>query len=176
MSNEEWRPIPGWEGLYSVSSLGRVRSEARITMRSNGFRYTVRARIVKAAISGGRQAISMRDHGTRVTAFVHRLVALAFIGPVLEGMEVCHGDGDPLNNRPDNLRYATHAENMADMVLHGRTNRGVPGSSWKLGPASVRAIRALAGDVTAAEIGRQFGVSISTVSSVVSRKTWGWVQ
>lgn len=49
---------------------------------------------------------------------VHRLVLEAFIGPCPPGCEGCHNDGDPTNNRLENLRWDTHAANMADMATH----------------------------------------------------------
>jgi hypothetical protein len=51
--------------------------------------------------------------------FVHRLVLEAFVGPCPEGMECRHLDGDPANNRLENLRWGTHRENAADQVRHG---------------------------------------------------------
>jgi hypothetical protein len=53
------------------------------------------------------------------TAYVHRLVLKAFVGPCPEGMEGCHWDGDACNNKLDNLRWATHAENVEDSIRHG---------------------------------------------------------
>ncbi len=49
---------------------------------------------------------------------VHHLVAAAFIGPRPEGMVICHNNGDPLDNRVENLRYDTQAANIEDMYAH----------------------------------------------------------
>jgi HNH endonuclease len=57
--------------------------------------------------------------GKGATKLVHKLVAEAFIGDCPPGMEVCHGDGNYLNNRASNLSYGTHSQNMQDMVRHG---------------------------------------------------------
>lgn len=121
---ERWLPVKGYEGRYSVSDYGRVRSEPRVVMRSNGAPQTVQGRILTTPIaSNGRKIASLRNGAGRVrTHPVHRLVAEAFIGPKPEGWHTCHTDGDPLNNRVDNLRYDTQAENMRDMVRHGRGN------------------------------------------------------
>lgn len=56
---------------------------------------------------------------------VHQIVADAFIGPRPADAEVRHLDGNPLNNRPENLAYGTHAENEADKKLHGTHKIGV---------------------------------------------------
>lgn len=51
--------------------------------------------------------------------WAHRMVAEAFLGPCPKGLEVCHGDGNPINNRVGNLRYDTHRNNMLDAIQHG---------------------------------------------------------
>lgn len=63
-----------------------------------------------------------RDGKQRATP-VHVLVALAFHGPRPEGMEVRHLDGTRTNNRPENLAWGTHSENMQDKVAHGTATR-----------------------------------------------------
>lgn len=117
---EEWRPVVGYEGSYSVSSEGRVRSERRIVKRSTGDMYT-----------GGR-AISLAENGTghkffnvttreggRKKVYVHRAVAMAFLGSVPEGCEVRHKDGNPRNNNIKNIEYGSRSDNMFDRVKHG---------------------------------------------------------
>lgn len=57
--------------------------------------------------------------------YVHRAVCEAFHGPSPQPrMDVAHADGDKKHNHPSNLRWATRAENEADKVVHGRSNRG----------------------------------------------------
>lgn len=50
----------------------------------------------------------------------HRAVLLAFIGPCLDGMECCHNNGDPLDNRLENLRWDTRQANTIDKINHGK--------------------------------------------------------
>lgn len=64
--------------------------------------------------------VSLWTKGVQHPSKVHRLVARAFLGPCPPGQEVCHWDGDPANNRIDNLRYDTRASNSTDTVRHGR--------------------------------------------------------
>lgn len=61
--------------------------------------------------------------GKQLKVYAHDLVCTAFHGPRPEGKEVAHEDGDPLNNRADNLSWKTHAENQLDIRRHG-TGRG----------------------------------------------------
>lgn len=108
--SEEWRPVVGNVGRYEVSSLGRVRSLDRDVVRS-GRIHRLSGRILSPRSNGKYGYLNVhlgRDH----REYVHRLVAEAFIGAV-RGFDVDHRDGDVTNNRVDNLRILSHAENMA---------------------------------------------------------------
>lgn len=114
---EEWREIPATGGLYEASSLGRIRSKDRtITCASRwgGTRsYVKSGRVLKAwADANGYRVVYTCFDNERVAVNVHRLVARAFHG---DGGSLCvnHRDGDKANNRPCNLEWVTHAENMA---------------------------------------------------------------
>jgi hypothetical protein len=113
---EEWRPVVGYERLYEVSSLGRVRSLPR-----NGTPGGVRK---LSAGANGYLALVLFD-GRRRHLAVHGLVARAFHGPPEPGQECRHLNGDPTDNRAENLAWGTSLENKADMVAHGRTNARV---------------------------------------------------
>ena len=107
---EEWVPVSGYEPYYEVSSDGRVRSIRRGRLlkpftNKLGYQFVD----LKAPIPG------------RKMARVHRLVCEAFHGPAPEGKpNVLHGDGDPANNRRENLRWGSQKDNSADTLRHGR--------------------------------------------------------
>ena len=115
MITEEWRPIPGYESRYEVSSLGRVRSWLT-------YRGKPGPRILKPVIkpNGGHlnYALTSADGALRFHTG-HRLVLSAFVGPLPAGLETRHLDGDPTNNALSNLRYGTKSENCRDRVDHG---------------------------------------------------------
>jgi hypothetical protein len=141
---EAWLPVSGWEGMYSVSNFGRVRSEARAVVYVNGKTQTVRERILRAATkkSGHKSVMFYRD-AKQKRLHVHRLVALAFIGPQPSPLhEVAHNDGNPSNNARGNLRWATRSSNHMDKVAHGTHNRGDQHPNHKITDAQVRSIRA----------------------------------
>jgi hypothetical protein len=122
---EEWRDIPGYEGAYQASSLGRVRSLDRFIAPGRGVtRRFARGRVLRS--SGVKYLqLCLYDNGHRVRSeYVHSLVARSFLGPCPDGMEVAHNDGDRLNNRVSNLRYATRKDNHADKRLHGTQPSG----------------------------------------------------
>ena len=118
---EQWKPVHGYEGIYEVSSHGRVRSVGRTVTRSDGQVHRLKGKVLSAALAqrGGYPIVSLYAHGKNKMRYVHSLVAEAFIGTRPEGMEVCHGDGDPNNNHVENLRYGTQSDNELDKVRHG---------------------------------------------------------
>lgn len=91
---EAWLPVVGYEGIYEVSDLGRVRSQRRVLKGHDVYGYT--------HVSLGQRQVS-----------VHRLVAAAFFGPPpFDGAEVDHKNGRRADNRPGNLEYVSRAENQ----------------------------------------------------------------
>lgn len=123
-SNERWLPIPGHKGTYEISDHGRVWSCRRTIRRSDGRTSTVGGRILKGGTlkSGHRSVWLATSTGEGDWRLIHRLVLEAFVGVCPEGMECCHFDDDPSNNRLGNLRWATRNENMLDRSRNGIDN------------------------------------------------------
>lgn len=118
--DEEWRPVPGYEGFYEVSSIGRVRSLARMILTSTGRRFPVMERLLSTFPNGGYPTVRIYKHNRCKTIQVHRLVALTFLGePPDPSMEVCHQNGVRSDPSLPNLRWDTHTENVRDTVRHG---------------------------------------------------------
>jgi hypothetical protein len=171
---ERWLPVPGYEGFYEVSDRGRVKSLARVARRRDGKPQPIPEKILKplANPSGHLKAV-LRCGGHRKESYVHRLVLQAFVGPCPEGMECCHNDGNPANNRLENLRWGTRASNMADKLKHGTHQRGERNGQAKLTQADVLAIRA--DPRLQWEIAADHGVDRTVVSDIKQRKTWAWL-
>lgn len=115
IDSERWLPVPGYEDLYEVSDLGRVRSFHRW---GDGKRGDLRKLVTQKSSGHLQIALSGKD-GRKKTFRVHQLVLLAFAGPCPDGLETLHGDGNPANNVLTNLRYGTRAENHQDRLRHG---------------------------------------------------------
>lgn len=113
LTPEEWRPVVGYEGVYEVSSLGRVKRVGA------GPGATVGKILRQFVHPTGRYQVGLTKDGKGRMEKVHRLVAFAFLGEPQPGQEVCHNDGDWRNNTPANLRWDTHAENLKDVFRHG---------------------------------------------------------
>lgn len=121
MADIEWRDIPGYKGRYQASSDGRVKSLARIVYGSGCCPFRpIPERVLKPHLHpSGRLLVLLHRDGPK-TQLVHRLVALAFLSDsYFDGAYVCHGDGNPLNNNVENLRWATNSENQYDSIRHG---------------------------------------------------------
>lgn len=115
---EVWRDINGYEGLYQVSNLGRVKRLERI-VRNNvyGGMRIVDEKILSATDNGhGYKIIGLRKDGRRKNHYVHRLVATAFIDNPHDFHYVNHLDRDRANNIADNLEWCTQLENVAHSI------------------------------------------------------------
>lgn len=112
--SEEWKPVVGHEKQYEVSSEGRVRALPRPGWRGCVF-HNGRYRILAQAV-GGRVKNYKRVHlyNPARFAYVHHLMAEAFIGPRPEGLMVLHRDDNGFHNVIDNLRYGDREENDCD--------------------------------------------------------------
>lgn len=120
---EAWKDVPGYEGLYEVSSLGRVRSLGRICSAKNGSTQTKRARILTQEVSiHGYCRIRLYDaNGVVRHHAVHRLVLEAFVGK--DDREVNHKNEIKTDNRLENLEYCTSKENCNYGTRNGRLSK-----------------------------------------------------
>jgi hypothetical protein len=110
---ERWLPVLGYEGLYEVSDLGRVKSFHRRKVRFMTIHYNVES---------GYAYVVLSRNGNSRHCYVHTLVLEAFDRPCPEGMECRHEDGDRVNARLSNLSWGTGSENNLDQVRHGTHN------------------------------------------------------
>lgn len=117
---EKWAEVPGWEGFYAVSTMGRVKSLARSVPGRPGVMINRKERLLKTSPNGdGYPQVSLSRNNKRTTTGVHLLVATTFHGLCPEGMECRHLDGDKSNNDIQNLQWGTRSENTYDRVAHG---------------------------------------------------------
>lgn len=152
---ETWLPIAGFEGLYEVSDLGRVRSVGPRWGRPG------KVLALRTCNGGGYPRVALHASGERTDVYVHQLVAEAFCERWDGATEIDHINADRLDNRSTNLEWVDHYENM-QRAKH-----------VKLSVAAAQAIReARREKLSQKAIAERFGVSQSTVSRVLDRTAW----
>ena len=168
MRDEQWIDIARWEGYYQISDFGRLKSLKRP--------FVFKDRILRACIDrdGYPFAGLFKNNKRLACPKIHRLVLEAFIGPRPYGMEGRHKDGNKLNNRLDNIEWATHEVNESDKYGHGTIMCGSKNGYAKLTEAGVIEIRKLwvTGKFTQWGLANRFNVGQSCVWSVIYRKSW----
>ena len=170
MENEEWRPIPGWEGRYEVSTLGRVRSLPR-TYRATFGLVTTKIRVLRPSEEkNGYRSIHLNPGNVRKS--IHSVVAEAFYGPRPPGHDILHLNGNRADNRLENLRYGTRSENHRDCYNYG--SRQGPGKLYREQVFEIRKL--LAQGVMQKEIAAKYGVNPSAIRDIKSGAHFGYLQ
>jgi hypothetical protein len=148
---EIWKDVPGFVGQYQVSNEGRVKSFRR---RKEGIL------LAPGRMTGGHMSVALGRGNSRC---VHELVLLAFVAPRQPGQECLHGNGNPADNRLENIRWGTRSENLRDKTLHGQN---------KLKLSDVIAIKAALKNYRRGlqrQLAAQYGVAECTISAI----KWG---
>lgn len=170
---ERWAPVQNFEGLYEVSTHGRLKALARRVRGGHGHR-PIPERILPGRINSvtGYVQIIFSDASTnrRRTAYLHRVVLETFVGAAPPNTQCCHNNGTKTDNQLSNLRWGTRIENAADAKDHGRLAIGEKAYGAKLTAKDVVAIRASTD--SQGKLARQFGVSQTNISMIKVRKTW----
>ncbi|TXH44897.1 MAG: hypothetical protein E6Q97_32085 [Desulfurellales bacterium] len=174
---EIWRAIPDVDN-YEASNLGRIRSVTRVvTAVVNGKeRRTPRVgRMMSACRTrDGYLQVNLRDHGRNRSRLVHQLVAETFIGPRQKGVTVNHINGIKADNRPENLEYVSHLENMRHAYRMNLipTLRGEGNGMAKIDEVAVKTIRNGRGVSSSRELAAAFGISDATVRAIWAKRSW----
>lgn len=164
---KEWRDIPGYEGLYKISKDGDVYSVISDILLKTHMR------------KDGYLAFGLYKDGKRKTCYVHRTVALAFIGKRPDGLCVNHKDGVKTNNRVDNLEYITQGENVEHAVRMGLSNyKGENSYFSKLINSDINKIRRLLDSrkFSVLEIAKMFDVKANTIYRIKHGTTWAHIK
>lgn len=175
---EEWRPVVGYEGWYSISNHGGVRSELARMQYEAG-----RIMIGRENPDGYREVV-LYKHGTRVRKSIHRLVCESFIGARDVSVEVNHKNGVKDDNRLENLEYVSRSENQQHRfrVLGGKPctqprpeqrARGSRHAGSIMSDAKVLELRArFASGEKARKMANEYGIKVGTVYDILSRRSW----
>jgi hypothetical protein len=174
---EIWLPVLGYEGLYEVSNMGKVRSLDRIVPdKTHGTRKLNGKFLAQTVDEFGRKSVVFSKHSITLKKRVHLIVAAHFLGPNVSGLEVCHNDGNNSNNCVTNLRYDTHKSNMEDMADHGKSQRGEKNynATTKLEQAK-QIIGLRKQGLIYKDIAAKVGVSFTVAAKICSGHRWKWI-
>lgn len=120
METEIWKDIKGFEGLYQVSNLGRVKSVDRYIETKNGKKQHWNEKLIASCDNGkGYKAVYLRKNGKNYMKYVHRLVGESFLGNI-KSYDINHKDFDRSNNKLSNLVITTRLENIQYSRDNGR--------------------------------------------------------
>jgi hypothetical protein len=171
---ERWRDVAGYEGLYSVSDWGRVRSEAR-WVRRGANHLLIKEKILQQSLCGKTvyYKVNLSKNGAQKTHSVHKLVADAFLPAPKNGeTDIRHLDSVSTNNYYENLARGTRSENVSDSISVG-THRIGEYSTSTLTARQVFTIRKRHQEGwSQADLADSFNISDDIVDNIVNFKTW----
>lgn len=175
---ETWKPVVGYEGMYEVSDLGRVKSCERMCLNryGNGYKRVAERMLRPSTDIGGYKKVTLAANGNVRNVAVHLLVLVAFAGARPEGMEACHNNGDASDARLGNLRWDTAKANQGDRKKHGTYYAGDNHPWSKLSKRDVAFIKShyIPRSRTYGQhaLARRFGVHQATVYNILHGNTW----
>lgn len=156
-----WNPIPDFPGYYA-SQDGRILS----------CKYK-NPRILKPIkAKDGHLYVFLYRNGQMYKMWIHRAVLMTFARKPFPGEECRHLDGNPANNRLDNLSWGTRQENADDKKRHGTQPIGEKTGTHKLTIQDVITIRKLYKNRSLRDLAKQFGVSHTTIRRAALGIKW----
>lgn len=175
---EQWKKIKDF-CFYEVSNIGRVRSVGAYRINSLGHKRFIRGKILSGFIDddGYRKVILYKKEKgwkSRKTKTVHSLVLEAFSGP-RKGRIARHLDGNPKNNKIENLKWGSPKENCKDRKNHGREYKPPKGHNHLMSCLSskdVEKIKSLKGKIKQFECAELFKCSRVTIYRIWTGKRY----
>lgn len=177
---EVWKDIEGYEGIYQVSNLGKIKSLYRKVFYSDGRTYTYKEKVLNWNIMKkvNRCYVHLYKNSERKAMLVHRVVALAFIPNPNNLPEINHINGITTDNFVSNLEWITHSENMKHGFRTGLINNtGVLHGNNIYNEDQIRRVKKyLLESKGQAEIERLTGVGRATVYEIKKGRQWTHIE
>lgn len=168
---EIWKEIPGWEQYYEVSNFGKIKSKDKNISNGRSKRF-MPSKLMKFWIDQkGYSKVYLRN--PKKFVYVHRIVALAFLGE--SNLQVNHIDGNKSNNNITNLEYLTCKENISHAISLGLIDKkGTKHHNVRLTPEIVSEIRLKYSTekITQKELAQLYNISNQHVSRIINYQNW----
>lgn len=178
MENEVWKDIEGYEGLYMISNLGRVKSLARKINYKDGRRHFTKERILKVGdYKDWYLYVVLKKDTVPTTKKIHRLVAEAFISNPENKPCVNHKNANKKDSSIKNLEWVTFKENSEHAFKAGLIPKGIESFHAKLTEKKVLEIREkyMSGKHTHTSLAKIYKVSSSQIGRIIRKKRWGHI-
>lgn len=169
----EWKDIPGYEACYQISDAGEVIRTGKATGATVGRRLKLQDH------NEGYVATSLWRDNKEKRFLVHRLVFMAFCGPIPDGQEINHINGNKKDNRIENLEAVEPQENIDHAIRIGLVNNvGEKNPMAKLTAEKVRDIRLshIPGVFGYKQLAKKHGVKWETIRGVLKGENWQHVK
>jgi hypothetical protein len=165
-TNEIWKDVIGYEGLYQVSNFGNV--------KSLGNEFSRKERLLKLSTqSKGYLTVVLQKDAKRKMTLVHRLVAEYFIPNIDNKPQINHINGIKTDNKVENLEWVLHRENLDHAIKNNLTLKGEKNRNSKLKDVDVIKIHSLLqSGITTKELSETYNVSYSTIDGIRTNRYW----
>jgi hypothetical protein len=180
---ELWKDIQGYEGLYQVSNLGRVKSLPKYVKTGKGGkgkRYIPENLLTPCKKENNYFFVALAKDGIKNCHYLHRLVALAFIPNPENKPQVNHLKSDKSDNRASELEWSTRNENLLHSFREGthKPMRGTISPKAKLNDEKVYSIKETYsnGGISIRKLALEYGVHHSVIDGIIHGKRWPHVQ
>lgn len=173
----KWKDIKETDGLYEVSSCGKIRRKVSVVKFGSATRVAGGKILSPKTKSNGYLEVSLTNNGVGKSYYVHRLVASNWIDDIKDGFCVNHKDAVKSNNHIDNLEIVTYSENSYHAHAMGLTRpNGLIGSKHPNTNLTedivIRMRKEYDNGTPSKDVADMFNVNLSTARKILYKSTW----